>query len=118
MNVGQTEIATLESIRELFVVEPKQLQDGGLKIMDVDFITGDGESEFIGFPITDAMFDTPAREENGETVRIMVAAEDLAGSGTAFTERCSAKFPAPNDQGFIEQSALPQIPDQSSNRLV
>ena len=32
-NVGQTEIAPLKWISELFVVEPEQMQDGRLKIM-------------------------------------------------------------------------------------
>ena len=38
INVGEAEVTALEAVGELFVIEPEQVHDGGLKVMDVNFI--------------------------------------------------------------------------------
>jgi len=38
VHVRQTEITPLEAIGQFFVIEPQQMQNGGLQIVDMDFI--------------------------------------------------------------------------------
>ena len=38
MHVGQAEIAVLEAIGQLGVVEAEQVQDRGVEVVDVDFV--------------------------------------------------------------------------------
>jgi len=40
VDVGEAELATLELVGELFVVHAELVEDGGLKIVDVDFVFG------------------------------------------------------------------------------
>ena len=41
VDVGEAEIAALKPVGELFVVEPEEVKDGGLEVMDVDWIALD-----------------------------------------------------------------------------
>lgn len=41
VDIGQTVVPSLESIRQLRVVETKQVHDRGLQVMDVNLIPGD-----------------------------------------------------------------------------
>jgi len=38
MHIGQTEIATLEAVRQLFVIEAQLMQQRRVEVMDVDFV--------------------------------------------------------------------------------
>src|SRR5262245_13564886 len=84
MDVRQPEIAALKTISEFFMIEPQQVHDGGLKIMDVDLIAHYGEAEFIRFSVAHAMFHTTACQENSETIRVVVTPQNLAGCGATF----------------------------------
>ena len=48
MNVGQSIVATLKTERQLFVVESEEVKQGGMKVMHMDPILHDVESEIIG----------------------------------------------------------------------
>ena len=45
MHVGQPEIAALEAVGQLRVVEAEQVQDGGVEIVDVDSVGGGVDAE-------------------------------------------------------------------------
>ena len=49
--VGETEVAALKAVGELFVVETQQVQNRGLQIVDMNFFPGDTEAKFIGFAV-------------------------------------------------------------------
>lgn len=38
VDIGQSIIAALEAVGELFVIETKEVHPGGLKVVDVDFV--------------------------------------------------------------------------------
>src|SRR5436190_10125769 len=118
MDIRQPKIAPLETVGKLFVIKAEQVQNGGLKIVNVDLIAHDREAELIGFSIADAVLDTAAGEENGEAVRVVIAAEEFAIGGASFTERRAAEFAAPHYQRFVQQSALAQIAQEGHHRLV
>ena len=58
--VGQTEIATLEPVRQLSVVKAEQMQNGCMQVMHVDFILGNIEAERVGLTQRDTRFDAAA----------------------------------------------------------
>src|SRR2546421_9319298 len=94
------------------------MQNRGLEIVNVDFVPHDRKAKLVGFAISDAMFYSAAREKDGEAIRIMVAAKNLAGRGAAFAEGRAAKFTAPDNQGIVEQTALAEVANQGRDRLV
>src|SRR5438046_3137615 len=91
------------------MIESEQVQDGGLQIVDVNFVFRDTEYEFIGRTVVQAAFDSAAGHDHRVTIRVMIAAENRTGSGSAFAERCAAKFAAKDDQSFVEQTALAKV---------
>src|SRR5438045_2990911 len=98
--IGQPKVTPLETIGQLFMIEAEQVQDRRLEIMDVDFVAGDSEAEFVGLTVGNAMFDAAPGEPDREAIGIMIAAKDLAGGGAAFAERSAAKFTAPDNQSL------------------
>ena len=48
MHVGEAEVAALEAVGELGVVEAEQVQDGGVEVVDVDLVLDGVEAEFVG----------------------------------------------------------------------
>ena len=73
MHIRQSEVTALKAIGELLVVEAEEVQDGGLEVVDVDFVLYDRETEFICLAVTAATLDAAAREENREGVGEMIA---------------------------------------------
>jgi len=41
MDIGEPLLAASEAVGELFVIEAKQVEDGGVKVVDGDGVTGD-----------------------------------------------------------------------------
>ena len=57
VDVRETEIASLCSIGQLFVVDPQQMQNCCVQVMDVDRLLGDVVTEIIGFAVNHARLD-------------------------------------------------------------
>ncbi len=53
MHVGQAEIASLEAVGELGVIETKLMQDGRVQIMHMDDVLDGVEAELIRFAVRD-----------------------------------------------------------------
>ena len=53
-DVGQTEAASLVTERQLFVIDPEQMEDCGLQIMDVDRVFRDVISKIVGAAVDHA----------------------------------------------------------------
>ena len=51
MDVGQSELAALVSEGEALVVDAEEVQQGGVEVVDVDGILGDGVSEFFDLAV-------------------------------------------------------------------
>ena len=97
VNVGQAEIAALVAVRQPRVVKAKQVQQRGLQVVNVDLVAGYGEAQFVGFAVGYPRLDSAAGQEHRVTVGIVVSAQNLAFSRTAFAERRAAEFAAAND---------------------
>src|SRR5260221_3511846 len=96
-DVRKPEIASLEPVGEPGVIEPHQVQHGGVKIMHRDWILYDVVANVVGSTNGDAWLDTAAREPHRESSRVMVPAEELR-LVASFVHRCASKLAAPNNQ--------------------
>ena len=77
MNIGKAVIAALESVDQLFVVESEKVQDGGLKIMDMDRVLGRTESEFVALSMIGATLDPASSQEHGVAVGEMIPSQEI-----------------------------------------
>src|SRR5581483_8795896 len=132
VDIGQAEAAALIQIGQAFVVDAEQMEHRGLEIVDVDgsgsklaFIRmkhvasgiGDIIAIIVGAPVSDARFDTAAGHPNAKTTRVMVATVIVFGE-FALGVAGASEFAAPNDQSFIEHSALLEVGDEGGAGLV
>ena len=51
MNVGESKVLALEAVGELFVVEAKEMEEGCVEIVDMDFSIDDAEAEFVDLAV-------------------------------------------------------------------
>ena len=49
-------------IGESFVIDAEQVEDGGVEVVHVDFVSGDSGSEFVGFAMDDAALCASSRK--------------------------------------------------------
>ena len=75
MHIGEAEVAALEAPGELFVVEAELVEQGGMKVVDVDPAFGDAEAEFIGGAVEVAGTEPPAGDPHREGIDVVVAAD-------------------------------------------
>ena len=59
VHVGQPEVAALVAIRQAFVVEPHQVQDRGMQIVEMDLIPDRIISVLVGLAVTESRFHRP-----------------------------------------------------------
>jgi hypothetical protein len=61
MDVGQAEIPACVVVSKPLVIEAEEVENGGMKIVNVNGIFDSLETEFIGSPINLAAFHSPPR---------------------------------------------------------
>src|SRR5580658_6204380 len=94
-NIGQTEIASAIPIRQLGVVDPEQIQDRRVNVMDVDLrLRRRLEPEIVGLSVNGSALDGAASQPHGESIWIVIAAalHTTATAAADFTQRSTAKF--------------------------
>ena len=99
MDVGQAEVAARVAVGEPGVVQPHQVQDRGVQVVDVDGVFGDLVAVFVGAAVAEAALDSAAGEEAGETTAVVVAA-----ARSQVLPRGAAKLGAADDQRVVEQT--------------
>ena len=62
-DVGEAEVAAGVAVGEFFVVEAEEVKDGGVEVVDVDFVLDGGEPEFVGGAVSATAFDAAADED-------------------------------------------------------
>src|SRR5882762_1754668 len=113
MDVGQSEIAALEAIAELRMIEAEQVEDGSMQIVDVDLILRGVEAKIIGLAQRESCFDATAGQPIGEAIGVMIAPVV-----SALDHGGAAKFAAPNHQRIFQEAALLQVLDERRGSLV
>ena len=51
MNVGESKVLALEAVGELFVVEAKEMEEGRVEIVDMDFSIDYAEAKFVALAV-------------------------------------------------------------------
>ena len=74
-HIRQPEIAALETVGQLRVIEAETMENGGVQIVHVNLILGHVETEFIGLAKGHAGLDAAAGQPDGEGLWMMVAAQ-------------------------------------------
>src|SRR5437867_11840266 len=79
--VGEAEVAALELVDQLLVVDAQQAEHGGVEVMDVDGVFDDVVAVVVGLAVDQARFDPAAGGPEGEAAAVMVAAIVGGGEG-------------------------------------
>ena len=103
VDVGEAEVAAGVVVGEAFVIEAEEVEDGGLEVVDVDFVLSDMEAEVIGLAVGSG-FDAAASHEGGEGLGVVVAASFATEGGVGFDHGGAAELAAPDDEGFVEET--------------
>ena len=78
VDIGEAVVPALEAEGELLVIHAEQVEDGGLEIVDVHLVTGDGEAELVGLAVNGAGLYSSAGHKHGVAVWVVVSAEHFA----------------------------------------
>ena len=116
-NVGQAKLTALEEIGQLLMVDAQQMQDGGLKVVNMDAPFGYVESVVVGTAMYMARLHAAAAHPERKYAAMMIAAI-VVGLGRALRIRRPAELAAPNHQRIVQHPTLLQIKDQSRRWLV
>ena len=58
VDIGKAEIATGVAVGQVFVINPHEVKDGSMEIVDVDFVFHCCEAELVGGTVGHASFDS------------------------------------------------------------
>ena len=105
MDIGQTEVPTLISMRQSFVIDSQKVKDGRMQVVDMNAIGLDIVAVIIGNPVTVAGFDAASGHPHGETSGVMIPTKIGRGKFSLAVVG-SAEFSAPNHQGVFQHSSL------------
>ena|SRR5260221_7096509 len=78
-DIGKPESTALVLEYQLFMVDPKQVEHGGVEIMDMDRVSDDVVTELACLAIDHAGLDSAAGHPTREAARMMVAPVISAG---------------------------------------
>src|SRR6185503_16585127 len=100
--------SALVFVNKLFMVIAKQVQDSGLKVMNMNRIFDDIISQLICFSIDDSRFDSTSGHPYAKAAWMMVAAIRSSLEFTLAIVR-APEFTTPDHQCFIEHTPVLQI---------
>ena len=112
-------VEALEGEGVFLGIDPQEVQQGGVKVADVDGVLCDLIAEGIGLTVMETGFYASTRHPKSEGVRVVVASGELAIRAAAvFLHGRAAEFAGPNYQCVLEQTALFQVGEEGGDRLV
>ena len=113
-------MTALNFIGQLLVVQAKQMQDGGVQVVNVNRVLDRSISEFIRPAMTDAALHSAACKNHRVRLLVMVPPHVVRSASVAFAlqHRRTPKLRTNHNQCFIQQPALSQVTDQCSHRPI
>ena len=115
MHVREPLIAAAVAEGELFVVDAHLVQQRGVDVVNVERVADDGIAELIRLAKCHATLKAATGHEDRIAVHMVIAA---AGVGDFRRVRRAAHLTGPENDGFIEQSALFEIDDERGDALI
>ena len=112
VDVGEAHVSRRKSKGALGVVDAKEVEHGGVEVVDLHFVFDSFVSPFISRAVGDSGFYAAAREPSGEAEGVVVAAVP------SLSERGSPEFAGPDDEGFFEEAEFFQVGDEGRNGLI
>ena len=112
-DVCQAIIAAGVMVGQLLVIETQQVKDGSVEVVNVHLVLSDFCSNVVGRTVREPAFCAASGEKRRESGRMVASA-----LGITILPRCTAKFTAADNQRVIQETALPEILHQRSDRLV
>ena len=97
-HIGETEIATVETIGELLVMEAHEMKDRCVQIVDADAVLNGAEAELIGCAVMNAAFHTTTCHPESESMGIVIA----TGFRTLLGDWKTTKFTPANHERRLE----------------
>ena len=94
------------------MIEAKDMEDGGVQIVDMHFVVLGAQPDGIGAAVSHAAFHGATREDNAVPPRIMVPAGTLLAHGHA------PEFATPNDERVLPQTACLEVIKQAGDGRV
>ena len=99
MDISEAEVAALAAESEAFVVDAELVKNGGVEIVDVNFILGGVIAEVIGGTVGEAGLHSSAGHPHCKAVRVMITSP---GFPHHLSDRGATKFAAPDDKGIVK----------------
>lgn len=93
---------------ESLMVDPEEVENGGLQVVDMDGVFNDVNAIVVGLPVTEACFYATSGEPVGEAIGVMVSAV-VGRSQFALAVYGSPEFASPNDERVFQHAALLQV---------
>ena len=115
-DVGKPKVTPLVTVHQSGMVEPQQVEQSGVKVVDMDTVLGDLISQFIG-PSECPGPDATSCEPDTEGARMMITPQ-TRWRGCLLDHRSTSEFSTPDDECLVEQPALFQVLDQRGRGLV
>src|SRR5262249_13938876 len=119
-DVGQTEITTLESIRQFLVIQSQQMKQRCLKVVNVDAVADHVVAELTSLAVNVTRLGPAAGKPKREATRMMIAAVVSRREHSLRIVRAT-ELAAPHDERVVKESTLLEVRDEcrrSAIRLV
>lgn len=116
VHIGEAEVASGVVVGEALVIEAQEMENGGLKVVDVNLSLSDVEAEVVGFTVG-AGLGAAAGHEGGEGLRVVIASRFATQGWIGFDHGSAAEFASPDDEGFIKKAVSLEIFDEGGGGL-
>lgn len=117
VDIRQPVVAALEEIGQALVVDAEEVEEGGMEVVDMDRILRYVVAKLVRRAIGKAWADAATGKPKGETAGMVVPAIVVTGQ-FPLAVGGPAKFPAPDNEGVVQEPALLEVLDQCGRRLV
>ncbi len=105
MDVGESIIAALETVRELGVVQTEEVHGGGVEVVDMNGVPNDVVTEVIGFSVNMTAAYAASGHEDAEAARVVIASVVVTGERALGVDGAT-ELAAPDDECVLEKAAL------------
>ena len=115
VGVGEFFVEAVAVEGEVFVVHAKEMEDGGMPVLNANAVAHGTVANVVGFAVDYATLDSATSHPVGEAAGAVVAtgfAIVALGHGQA------AKFATPEDEDVIEQAALAEVAQEGGGGFV